>query len=90
MLSFKPNFSLSFTFIKRLFSSSSLSAIRVVSSAHRIQIVFKFPYTINKEMLEHIQGHKTRFSVGFDISDHSLFKEKSNKLSTSMAPLFSL
>ena len=31
MLSFKPNFSLSsFTFIKRLFSSSSLSAIRVV------------------------------------------------------------
>ena len=34
MLSFKPIFSLSsFTFIKRLFSSSSLSAIRVVSSA---------------------------------------------------------
>jgi len=34
MLSFKPTFSLSsFTFIKRLFSSSSLPAIRVVSSA---------------------------------------------------------
>ena len=34
MLSFKPTFSLSsFTFIKRLFSYSSLSAIRVVSSA---------------------------------------------------------
>ena len=33
MLSFKPTFSLSsFTFIKKLFSSSSLSAIRVVSS----------------------------------------------------------
>ena len=33
-LSFKPTFSLSsFTFIKRLFSASSLSAIRVVSSA---------------------------------------------------------
>ena len=32
MLSFKPTFSLSsFTFIKRLFSSSSLSAIRLVS-----------------------------------------------------------
>ena len=30
MLSFKPTFSLSFTFIKRLFSSSSLSALRVV------------------------------------------------------------
>ena len=34
MLSFKPTFSLSFTFIKRLFSSSSLSAIRVVSTAY--------------------------------------------------------
>ena len=35
MLSFKPNFSLSsFSLIKRLFSSSSLSDIRVVSSAY--------------------------------------------------------
>ena len=35
MLSFKPPFSLStFTFIKRLLSSSSLSAIRVVSSSY--------------------------------------------------------
>ena len=35
MLSFKPTFPLSsLTFIKRLFSSSSLSAIRVVSSAY--------------------------------------------------------
>ena len=35
MLSFNPTFSLSsFTFIKRLFSSSLLSAIRVVSSAY--------------------------------------------------------
>ena len=35
MLSFKPDFSLSsFTFIKRLFSSSLLSAIRMVSSAY--------------------------------------------------------
>ena len=35
MLSFKPTFSLSsFTFIKRLFSSSSPSAIRVVPSAY--------------------------------------------------------
>ena len=36
MLSFKPAFSLSsFTFIKRLFSSSSLSAIRVTSYAYQ-------------------------------------------------------
>ena len=35
MLSFKPTFSLStFTFIKGLFSSSSLSATKVVSSAY--------------------------------------------------------
>ena len=41
MLSFKPAFSLSsFTFIKRLFSSSSLSAIRVVSSAYPKLLIF--------------------------------------------------
>ena len=41
MLSFKPIFSLSsFTFIKRLFSSSSLSAIRVVSSAYLRLLIF--------------------------------------------------
>ena len=41
MLSYKPMFSLSsFTFIKRLFSSSSLSAIRVVSSAYLRLLVF--------------------------------------------------
>ena len=41
MLSFKPAFQLSsFTFIKRIFSSSSLSAIRVVSSAYVKLLVF--------------------------------------------------
>src|SRR5574341_193020 len=41
MLSFQPTFSLSsFTFIKRLFSSSSLSAIRVVSSAYLRLLIF--------------------------------------------------
>ena len=41
MLSFKPTFSLSsFTFIKRLFSSSSLSAIRIVSSAYLRLVIF--------------------------------------------------
>jgi len=41
MLSFKPAFSLFFfTFIKRLFSSSSLSAIRVVSSAYLRLLIF--------------------------------------------------
>ena len=41
MLSFKPTFSLtSFTFIKKLFSSSSLSAIRVVSSSYLLLLTF--------------------------------------------------
>ena len=41
MLSFKPTFSLSsFTFIKRLFSSSLLSAIRMVSCAYLRLLIF--------------------------------------------------
>ena len=41
MLSFRPTFSLcSFTFIKRIFSYSSLSAIRVVSSAYLRLLIF--------------------------------------------------
>ena len=41
MLNFKPAFSLSsFTFIKRLSSSSSLSAMRVVSSAYLRLLIF--------------------------------------------------
>ena len=41
MLSFKPGFSLSsFTFIKRLFSSSLLSVTRVVSSAYLRFLIF--------------------------------------------------
>ena len=41
MLSFKPTFSLSsFSFIKRLFSSSLLSVVRVVSSAYLKLLIF--------------------------------------------------
>ncbi|CAM9669031.1 unnamed protein product [Rangifer tarandus platyrhynchus] len=41
MFSFKPTFALSsFTFIKRLFSSSSFSALRVVSSAYLRLLIF--------------------------------------------------
>ena len=41
MLSFKPTFSLStFTFVKRVFSSSLLSPIRVVSSAYLWLLIF--------------------------------------------------
>jgi len=40
MLSFKPTFSSSFTFIKRLFSSSLLSSIKVVSSPYLRLLIF--------------------------------------------------
>ena len=40
MLSFKPTFSRSFTFLKRLFSSFLLSAIRVVSFAYLRLLIF--------------------------------------------------
>ena len=40
VLSFKPAFSLSFTFIKRLFSSSLPSDIKVISSAHMRLFIF--------------------------------------------------
>ena len=56
MLNFNPGFSLcSFTFIKRLFSSSSLSAIRVVSSAYlTLQI---FPLAILIPACDHPVWH---------------------------------
>ena len=45
ILSFKPAFSLSsFTFIKKLFSSSLLSAIRVVSSVYLRLLTFLLPF----------------------------------------------
>ena len=40
MLSFKPTFSLSYFTFKRLFSSSSISAIRLVSSAYLKLLIF--------------------------------------------------
>ena len=39
-LNLKPDFSLSFTFIKRLFNSSLLSAIRMVTSAYLRLLIF--------------------------------------------------
>ena len=49
MFSFKPTFSLSsFTFFKRLFSSSSLSVIRVVSSAYPKLLIFLLAILLSK------------------------------------------
>ena len=53
MLSFKPTFSYSsLTFIKRLFSSSLLSAIRVVSSAYLRVLIF-LPAILRKSIGAH-------------------------------------
>ena len=55
MLSFKPAFSLSpFTFIKSLFSSSLLSAVRMVSSAYLRLLIF-FPANLISACLCFIQ-----------------------------------
>ena len=51
MLSFRPAFSLSsFTFIKKLFSSSSLSTIRVVFSAYPTLLIFHLGILIPGEL----------------------------------------
>ena len=76
MLRFKPAFSLSsFTFIKKLFSSSPLSAIRVVSSAYLRLLIFpslefhmmNSAYKLNK------QGHNIQpWDIPFPIWNQSI------------------
>ena len=62
MLSFKPAFSLSFfTFIKRLFSSSSLSAIRVVSSAYWGYWYFSLKFWF--QLVLHLAQHFARCTL---------------------------
>ena len=54
MLSFKPTFSLSsFTFIKKLFISSLLSAIRVLSSAY-LRLVVQAGFRKGREQIANI------------------------------------
>ena len=87
MLSFKPAFSLSFTFIKRLFSSSLFSAIRVVSSAYlrllifllailipayaSSSLVFRMLYSAKKL---NNQGNNTALMYSFPILNQSIFQ----------------
>ena len=73
MLSFKPAFSFSyFTFIKRLFSSSLLSAIRVVSSAYLRLLIF---------LLEILISASDSLSPAFQMmySAYKLNKQDDNK-----------
>ena len=71
MLSFQPAFSLSsFTVIKRLFSFSSLSAIRVVLSAYLRSLVF--PPAILIPAVIHPAQHFSGHTLHFPFMDHSL------------------
>ena len=57
MLGFKPTFSLSsFTFIKRAFSSSLLSAIRVMSSPYLRLLIFLLAILIPNEYIVYTEG----------------------------------
>ena len=72
MLSFKPTFSLSsFIFIKRLFSSSSLSAVRVVSSAH---LTIYIPNFIVVQLLSCVRLFVTLWTPLSSICSWSLLK----------------
>ena len=63
LMNFKPAFSLSsLTFIKRFFSSSSLSAIRVVSSAYLRLLIFLLEILI-PACASSSQAFHTRFSA---------------------------
>ena len=77
LLSFKLTFSLSsFTFMKRLFSSSSLFAIRVVSSAYLRSLIFtKLCYAkslhLCPTLCDPIDGiHQAPPSLGFTRQEH--------------------
>ena len=74
MLSFKPEFSLSsFTFIKRLFSSSSLPAIRVMSSAYLRLLIF-LPAILNPAWFQ-FESRKADYSTIKWISSPSFISE---------------
>ena len=66
LVSFKPAFSLfSFTFIKRLFSFSLLSAIRVVSSAYLRFSLGNLSCDPHSRRLSHSQWNRSRFFLKF-------------------------
>ena len=79
MLSFKPSFSLSsFTFTKRFFSSSSLSAVRVVSPAYLRLLIFLLailiPACASSSLAFHKQGDSTQpWSYSFPKRTNMLF-----------------
>ena len=76
MLSFKPAFSLScFTFIKRLFSSSSLSVISVVSSVYLrlliLLLVILIPACASSSLVFHTM-YSTIYKIDKDLPYHTV------------------
>jgi len=75
MLSFKPAFSLSsFTFIKRPFGSSLLSAIRVVSSAYLRLLIFLLAILIPRflcfQLVLHYESRPEKREAGVFVITH--------------------
>ena len=78
MLSFKPTFSLStFTFIKRLFSSSSLSAIRVVSSAY-LRLLIYLPAILTWQKLQYWYANDWFGKSGLSTGQQALVWRREN------------
>ena len=76
MLSFKPTFSLcSFTFIKRLFSSSLLAAIKVVSSAYLKFLIF-LPTILIPGCASSSLAFLMMYSACWEVQCKIAFKEK--------------
>ena len=73
MLSFKPVFSVfSFTFIKKLFSSSLLTAIRVVSAAYLRLLIFLLEILIPAYALSSPAFHMMYFAYKLNKQDDNI------------------
>ena len=89
MLSFKPAFPLSsFTFIKGLFSSSSLSAIRVVLSAYLSLLIFLLAIESILMSIKVICGTRFLWSLGLNLVSNVGVRHP--HLSTAACPLCAL
>ena len=72
MLSFKPTFLLSFTFIGRFFSPSFLSAIRMVSSAYQKLLIFLLAVMIKYIVVIFLQNIESVIGENNKMSSHNI------------------
>ena len=92
-VSFKPAFSLSsFTFIKRLFSSSSFSAVRMVSSAYLIPGLGRSPregdgYLLQYSCLENPRYWGAWWAAVYGVAQSRIWLKRLSNSSSSKEPL---